>query len=81
MLEDTYTETISSLKKRYKKHTLTIDETAHELSISLSSMRKAVKEGKNIPQYIQVGTGTQRKTIAFPINCIAKFLSNTQKVY
>ncbi len=81
MVQDTYNEVIASLKKKYKKQTLTIEEVAQELSISIYSMRLSVKKGVNIPPYTQVGTGTQRKKIVFPINGVAKFLANTQQVY
>lgn len=80
-MTDTYQEVLKNLRSKYKKQALTIQETASELSVSLSSLRMSVREGRNIPSYRVVGTGTQRRKVIFPIHNVAKFLSDTQQVY
>jgi len=81
MAKDTYNEVLSNLRSKYKKQALTPQETATELSISSASLRRGVREGKNIPEYRNVGTGEIRRKIVFPIHSVAKFLANTEQVF
>lgn len=81
MAQDTKLATEEYLKKKYKKLALSINELAQEIGVSHSTIRGNVKKGLGIPEYRRVGGGTQRKKIVFPINEVAKWLSDTQQVY
>jgi len=76
-----YEQLTKDLKKQYKKTALTIQEVAHEMGLSVNSIRLGIKAGKGIPPYKKVGSGSERQRVIFPIIDVAKFLSDTEKVY
>ena len=64
---------------RYNKSTLTKNELANELGVSVSSINKYISEGSGIPEYIKLGTGRNGKVL-FPVVNVVDYLSNTIKV-
>lgn len=80
MLTNTYNEILSNLRAKYKKQTLTVKETASEMGISVSTLKKGMATGLNIPSYKVVG-GNVRKMVVFPINNIARFLASSEQIY
>jgi response regulator of citrate/malate metabolism len=81
MSRDTYEEIIKVLRKKYDKQALTVEETANEIGVSTNTLRSGIKANQNVPQYKQIGLGTQRKKYVFPIHNVAVYLSDTQKVF
>lgn len=81
MAQDTYNTIVSDLKSKYKKQTLSVEEVAKEIGVSSTTIRTSIKEGVGIPSFRQVGNGKLRKKYVFPVNEVAKFLADTQRVY
>ena len=81
MAQDTQKVILDDLKSKYKKLTLTVDEVAKELGVSKATIHHGVKSGIGVPAFKQVGIGLKRKKYVFPLNEIARFLSDTQKMY
>lgn len=67
------------INTRYNKSTLTKQELANELGISVSSINSYICKGEGIPEYIKVGTGKNGKVL-FPVVNVVDFLSNTIRV-
>ncbi|MCD8545300.1 MAG: hypothetical protein LRY52_10805 [Sulfurospirillum cavolei] len=67
------------LTNRYKKSTLTKEELANELSVSVSAVNNCIVKGYGIPQYTKLGHQANARVV-FPVVCVAEFLSNTVKV-
>lgn len=80
-MNDIYQEVMKNLRSKYKKQTLSIQETAHEMGVSTSTLRGGIREGKQVPDYKIIGYGEIRKKVVFPIHSVAKFLSDTQRVF
>jgi AraC-like DNA-binding protein len=81
MAQDTHLDILQDLKKKYKKQTLSVIQTAKEIGVSSTTLRQGIKMGIGVPLFKNVGMGTMRKKIVFPIHEVAKFLSDTQQVY
>ncbi|VYS83528.1 helix-turn-helix domain-containing protein [Campylobacter ureolyticus] len=69
------------LKDKYKKLTISQKELAKELGISDSSLASNIKAGINIPKYRVIGMGEIRQKKVFPLIEVAKFLSDTERVF
>ena len=69
----------NDLKQRYNKSTLTKNELANELNVSVSSINSYIVKGIGIPEYIKVGTGKNGKVL-FPVVNVVDYLSSTIKV-
>ena len=63
------------LSSRYNKATLTKDELAIELGVSLSTIDKALSKGNVLPQHIRVGIG-KKSSIRFSIVAVANYITN-----
>ena len=59
---------------KYERTTITRQELANELSVSLSLIDKLIASGNILPQTIKLGTSA-RSTVRFNIIDIAQFLS------
>jgi len=81
MAQDTQKVILDDLKSKYKKLTLTVDETSKELGVSSATIRTGIANGIGVPAFKQIGIGLKRKKYVFPLNEIARFLSDTQKMY
>lgn len=81
MDKEAYKETLEDLRKRYKKTAIDKKEVAKELGVCLSTINNSIRAGRGIPNYRQVGMGTQKKIIVFPLVEVAKFLADTERVY
>ena len=72
-----FSQTIhNDLNNRYQKATLTKNELANELGMSVSSINTYICKGEGIPGYIKVGNAKNGKVL-FPIVNIVDYLSNT----
>ena len=69
-------EILHVLSERYNKATLTKQELAIELGVSLSTIDKALAKGDVLPQYIKVGVG-KKSSIRFSIVAVANYISNS----
>ena len=67
------------LSNRYNKSTLSKNELAHELGVSVSSINNYIVKGEGIPEYTKIGMGKNGKVL-FPIVNVVDYLSNTIKV-
>jgi len=76
-----YQEELKALLDKYSKRTLTISELAIELGQSIHTIRRGIKNGKGIPPFRKVGGGETRQTVVFPITDVARFLTQTEKVF
>jgi len=81
MAQDTQKVILDDLKEKYKKQALTVNEVAEELGVSHATIHHGVKNGTGVPAFKQVGIGLRRKKYVFPLNEVARFLSNTQTMY
>ena len=82
MQVDVFNDTLKDLRTRYKdKNMLTVNEVAAELGVSARTVRSGVELGRGVPPYKNVGHGTQRKQIRFPVIEVARFIADTQRVY
>ena len=70
---------LQDLANRYGKSTLTKEELAKELSMSLSAINNCIVKGYGIPEYTKLGHQRNARVV-FPVACVAQFLSNTVKV-
>ena len=66
------------LKEKYGI-TLTKQQLADELNVSINTINSYIVKGTGIPEYIKIGTGKNGKVL-FPIVNVVDFLSNTIKV-
>lgn len=66
-------------EKKYKKATITKEELANELGVSISSINNYIVKGMGIPEYIKYGIGKNSKVL-FPIVNVIDYLSHTIKV-
>ena len=64
---------------KYNKATLTKQELASELNLSVQTIDRRIREGMGIPNYIRSGRG-KRASYIFPIHEVAEFLCQTIKV-
>ena len=67
------------LRKKYNKSTLTKQELANELGMSVSSIKTYIGKGEGIPEYVKGGTAKNGKVL-FPVVNVVDYLSNTYKV-
>ena len=67
------------LSDRYNKSTLTKQELANELGMSVSSINTYICKGEGIPEYIKVGNAKNGKVL-FPVVNVVDYLSNTYQV-
>jgi len=81
MAQDTQNVILEDLKKRYKKQTLSVIETAKEIGVSSTTLRQGIKNGVGTPAYRKIGMGMKRNKFVFPLNEVAKYLANTQQMY
>ena len=72
--------TLEGLRSRHDKETLTLVECAKELSVSKHTLYAYISNGKDLPNYVKLGNAKNGRII-FPIVEVAKFLSNTQKIF
>ena len=62
------------LLKKYDASTLTKQQLADELQISISTVNRYMSFGGiGLPRYIRIGTGS-RSRVVFPIEDVARFL-------
>jgi len=80
---DTQGVILQGLKDRYKKNMLTARETAKELNITVGFLTYCAKRNLNVPAFKQVGFETKKITVRFPLNEVAKYISDVTytKVY
>jgi len=71
--------TLKLLKDKYNKATLTKQEIADELNLSLSTISNRISQGYDLPNYRKLGTNRCDKVV-FPIVDFAKYLTQTIKV-
>lgn len=67
------TETFQYLTQKYKKIGLSRQELATELTVSLSTIDRLLKQGLGLPSYKRIGMG-ERARIVFPVSAVATFL-------
>jgi hypothetical protein len=67
------------LSERYNKSTLTKQELANELGVSINTINAYIVKKCGIPEYVKVGTGKNGKVL-FPVVNVVDFLSNTVKI-
>ena len=53
MAQDTFTDILQDLKKKYKKQTLTVIETSRECGVSSTTFRQGLKLGAKNKQFIK----------------------------
>jgi len=68
-------DTFMYLTSKYNKSGLTRKNLADELTCSVSTIDRLLKEGMGLPNYLRIGMG-KRARIIFPINEVADFLEN-----
>ncbi len=66
-------DTFKYLVDKYSKAGLTRKNLANELTCSLSTVDRSLKEGMGLPSHIRIGSG-ERARIIFPIAEVARFL-------
>lgn len=70
---------LKDLQSRYSKSTLTKEEVAKELNISVSSINSYIVKGTGIPEYLKIGNSKNSKVV-FSVISLSIYLSNTIKV-
>jgi len=65
-------ETFQYLTQKYKKIGLSRQELARELTISLSTVDRLLKQGMGLPSFKRIGMG-KRARIVFPVSSVAAF--------
>lgn len=70
---------LKDLQSRYSKSTLTKEEVAKELNISVSSINSYIVKGTGIPEYVKIGNSKNGKVL-FSVISLSIYLSNTIKV-
>ena len=66
---------VQVLSARYNKATLTKEELAIELGVSLSTIDKALAKGNILPQHIKIGE-KKNSSIRFSIVAVANYIAN-----
>jgi len=74
-----FEETLKMLKDTYGKSTLTKEEIANELNLSVSTISNRISQGYDLPNYKKLGPNRCDKVV-FPIVELAKYLTRTVKV-
>ena len=69
------TNTFQYLVDKHGKAALTRKTLANELTCSVSTIDRLLKDGRGLPNFIRIGTG-KRARIIFPIAEVADFLEN-----
>ncbi len=67
------TETFQYLTTKYQKIGLSRQELAKELTVSVSTVDRLLKQGLGLPSYKRIGMGVQAR-IVFPVSSVATFL-------
>ena len=67
------------LHDKHGKMTLSKNELAKELGVSLATITVRMSKGMNLPNYIKPD-GPKNSTVSFPITDVAEYLSRTVKV-
>ncbi len=67
------TETYTYLSQKYNTLGLTRENLAEELTCSISTIDRLLKEGIGLPAYKRIGNG-KRARIIFPITEVARFM-------
>ena len=65
------------LINRYQKTTINKKELANELGVSVSTINNCIVKGYGV-EYVKLGKA-KNATVAYPIICVADYLSNTIK--
>ena len=77
-----YDEELKDLKKQFpNKRALTLKQLAEAINISVGTIRRGIKNGKGIPEFKKVGSGSKRQTVVFPLISVARFLSTPEKIF
>ncbi len=66
---------LKTLKEKWKKSILTTEELSEEINLSINTIRKRVKENRNIPRYKKTSEGKGGRFL-FPIREVARYLAN-----
>jgi hypothetical protein len=75
-----YQKELNELKETFPKQgVLTMMELAKVLKIDISTLRKKVKEGLELPKYVNVGTGQEKKSLRFTLEEVAKYVAKHNK--
>ena len=69
-----YDNVLNKLREKYNKETLRCSELANELGISSRTVSTYLAEGKNLPDYLEIGDGPKPIKV-FPLVKVAKFLT------
>lgn len=81
MTKNKYDDELKELKEMFpKRGALTIFEVANFLNVSVTTIRKGLKENSNVPSFRAIGTGKEKKMIRFPLVEVAKYIANTKNV-
>jgi len=67
------TETFQYLTNKYEKIGISRQELAIELTVSVSTVDRLLKQGVGLPSYKRIGLG-KRARIIFPLHSVASFL-------
>ena len=70
-MDNTYTY----LASKYSTLGLTRENLATELTCSVSTIDRLLKEGRGLPSYMRIGEG-KRARIIFPVAEVAKFMES-----
>ncbi len=73
------TDILKELMTKYNRTTITRQELANELSVSLSLIDKLIASGEILPKTIKLGTSS-RSTVRFNIIDIAQLISKGTKI-
>jgi len=74
------TDILKELMTKYNRTTITRQELANELSVSLSLIDKLIASGEILPKTIKLGTSS-RSTVRFNIIDIAQLISKGTKIW
>ncbi len=67
------TDTFQYLVEKYNRVGLSRNELGNELTISISTIDRLLKQGIGLPSYKRIGNGV-RARIVFPVGEVAEFL-------
>ena len=78
-MDNTIKANMQLLHEKYGKMTLSKQELAKELGISLATVTVRMQKGMNLPNYIKVGSAPNG-AVTFPLRDVAEYLTVTVKV-
>lgn len=74
-----FEQTLKSLERQFpKKMSLSRKETARALGIAVSTLDLRIKDGRDLPSFIKVGSAKNSRLV-FTLTSIAEYLTNARQ--